>query len=127
VRNETDDAHYSEMPKFGEFLSDDEISQVVNHVLALSGQDYDAAKIAAGAMIFDDNCSACHMSDGTGDRDQGAPDLTDAIWLYGGDGDTLTATVNNSRFGVMPAWGPRLSGAQVNAVAAYVHQLGGGE
>ena len=67
------------------------------------------------------------MEDGTGDREQGAPNLTDAIWLYGGDEATLTETVINARFGVMPAWGPRLSDAEVNAVAAYVHQLGGGE
>lgn len=127
VRNETDDAHYSEMPKFGEFLEEEEIAQAVNHVLALSGQDHDAKMVTAGAIIFEENCSACHMEDGSGDRDQGAPNLTDAIWLYGGDAETLTATVTNSRFGVMPAWGERLSDAEVNAVAAYVHQLGGGE
>ena len=73
------------------------------------------------------------MEDGTGDRTQGAPNLTDAIWLYGGDVDSLTATVANARFGVMPAWSQEyrpvqgLTGAEINAVAAYVHQLGGGE
>lgn len=127
VRNDTDDAHYSEMPKFGEVLEQDEIAQVVQQVLALSGQDHDVALAADGAVVFEDNCAGCHMEDGKGDRDQGAPDLSDAIWLYGGDAETITATVTNSRFGVMPAWGPRLSDAQVNAVAAYVHQLGGGE
>ena len=67
------------------------------------------------------------MEDGTGDRDQGAPNLTDAIWLYGGDYATLKETVTNSRFGVMPAWQTRLTEAQIRAVTAYVHQLGGGE
>jgi len=127
VRNDTDDAHYSEMPKFGDFLEEEEIEQTINHVLALSGQDHDATMATEGAILFEENCSSCHMEDGSGDRDQGAPNLTDAIWLYGGDSEMLTATVTNSRFGVMPAWGPRLSDAQVNAVAAYVHQLGGGE
>lgn len=74
------------------------------------------------------------MEDGTGDRAQGAPNLTDAIWLYGGDVDTLTYTVANARFGVMPSWSfapeggeQRLSEAEIRAVAAYVHGLGGGE
>ncbi len=66
-------------------------------------------------------------------RDLGAPNLTDAIWLYGGSVETLTETVTNARFGVMPAWsedyrvGSGLTQAQINAVAAYVHQLGGGQ
>jgi cytochrome c oxidase cbb3-type subunit 3 len=73
------------------------------------------------------------MDEGTGDPFQGAPNLTDAIWLYGGDVDTLTETVTYSRFGVMPAWSEEfrpaqgLSQAEINAVAAYVHQLGGGQ
>ena len=128
IRNDQDEeARWSQMPAFGELLEEEEISQVVNHVLAISGADHDGAKAAMGAEIYADQCSACHAEDGTGDRDQGAPNLTDAIWLYGGDEATLMATVTNSRFGVMPAWGKRLSTADVNAVAAYVHQLGGGE
>ena len=68
-----------------------------------------------------------------GDKSLGAPNLTDAIWLYGGTEEMLTETVVNARFGVMPAWseeyrvGSGLSQAEINAVAAYVHQLGGGE
>ena len=128
IRNETDDdARYSQMPAFGELLEAEEIDQVVEHVLALAGAEHDAALATAGAEVYADNCSACHGDLGLGDREQGAPNLADAIWLYGGDRDTLHATVTYSRFGVMPAWGPRLSDAEVNAVAAYVHQLGGGE
>ncbi len=127
IRNETDEARYSEMPAFGDILSEEEIAQVVSYVMKLSGQEHDAASAASGETLFADNCSACHMEDGTGDRDQGAPNLTDAIWLYGGDEATLTETVSQSRFGVMPAWGTRLSVAEVNAVSAFVHQLGGGE
>lgn len=128
IRNEQDlDAHWSQMPAYGDLLSTEEIDQVVNHVLAISGQEHDAALAAAGEQVFLDQCSGCHMEDGTGDRLQGAPNLTDAIWLYGGDADTLRETVTNSRFGVMPAWGTRLTEAEVRAAAAYVHQLGGGE
>lgn len=128
IRNEQDDdARYSEMPKFGEILEEDELGQVVEFVLALSNQDHDAGLAAAGTMVFEDNCSACHGEEGKGDREQGAPDLTDAVWLYGGDRETVTQTVTNSRFGVMPAWSGRLSDADVRAAAIYVHSLGGGE
>jgi len=130
IRNEDDDdARYSEMPAFGrdELLEAEEIDQVVNFVMSLSGEAQDASLVTDGAVVFEDNCAACHMEDGTGDREQGAPNLTDAIWLYGGDYDTLTQTVNNARYGVMPNWNARLSPAQLRAVAVYVHQLGGGE
>ncbi|MBO9478860.1 cytochrome-c oxidase, cbb3-type subunit III [Shimia sp. R11_0] len=134
IRNEDDDdARYSEMPAFGELLEKEEIDQVVNFVMSLSGEAPDPSLVAAGAVVYEDNCSACHMEDGTGDREQGAPNLVDAIWLYGGDYDTLKETVTYSRYGVMPPWSRdassagRLTEAQVRAVSAYVHQLGGGE
>ncbi|MEP1328342.1 cytochrome-c oxidase, cbb3-type subunit III [Pseudophaeobacter sp.] len=130
IRNEdSDDARYSEMPAFGrdELLEKEEIDQVVNFVMSLSGDAQDPAQVEAGAVVFEDNCASCHMEDGTGDRSQGAPNLADAIWLYGGDYDSLMQTVNNSRYGVMPAWNTRLTEAQIRAVSAYVHQLGGGE
>ena len=128
IRNETDaDAHYSEMPAFGELLEPEEIDGAVQYVLKLSGQDHDAALAAAGETVFADQCAACHGDGGLGDPSQGAPNLADAIWLYGGDPETLRETIEEARFGVMPAWGQRLSQAEVNAVAAYVHGLGGGE
>ena len=127
IRNETDDAHYSEMPAFGELLEEEQIDQVLHFVLQLSGQEHDAALAGPGGEVFLEQCSGCHGEEGLGDKYQGAPNLTDAIWLYGGDPETLRETIVNARFGVMPAWGERLSQAEVNAVAAYVHGLGGGE
>lgn len=128
IRNTTDaDARFSQMPAFGEMLEKGDIDAVVNHVLSISGQDHDAALAARGATVFADNCASCHGDAGTGDRAQGAPNLTDAIWLYGGDPTTLTETVTKARFGVMPAWTGRLSEADIRAVAGYIHSLGGGE
>ena len=134
IRNEqSPDARWSEMPAFGEVLADEEIAQVVAYVQKISEQESDAGLAAAGEAVFVDNCASCHADDGTGDRSLGAPNLTDAIWLYGGSEEVLTETVANSRFGVMPAWseehrpGSGLSQAEIHAVAAYVHQLGGGE
>ncbi|MEL7256326.1 MAG: cytochrome-c oxidase, cbb3-type subunit III [Pseudomonadota bacterium] len=130
IRNEEDpDARYSEMPAFGrdELLAEEEIEQVVNYVMSLSGEAQDAAQVEAGAVVYADNCAACHGEAAEGDIFQGAPNLNDAIWLYGGDYASLMETVNNARFGVMPSWTNRLSEAEIRAVTAYVHQLGGGE
>jgi len=128
IRNDTDwDARYSEMPAFGDMLENNEIDAVVEYVTSLSMADFDAGKAEAGAAIFLDNCSSCHGENALGNRDLGAPNLADAIWLYGGDRKALTYTVENARFGVMPAWGQRLTDADVRAVSVYVHSLGGGE
>jgi cytochrome c oxidase cbb3-type subunit III len=130
IRNTTDaEARYSEMPRFGadDLLEKDQINQVVEHVLALSGQDHDAALAAGGAVVFAEQCAGCHGEQGMGDRAQGAPDLTDAIWLYGGTRAAILNSVTLARFGVMPNWNTRLSEDEIRAVAHYVHSLGGGE
>lgn len=130
IRNTQDpDARYGLMPRFGldELLEKDQIAAVVEHVLAISGQDHDAALAATGATVFAENCAACHLEKGEGNRELGAPRLTDAIWLYGGTRDDLLYSVTNARNGVMPAWATRLSPDQIRAVAVYVHSRGGGE
>lgn len=128
IRNEVDpDARYSEMPVFGEILEDEEIDAVVEYVYSLSSTEFDATLAEAGGIVYEDNCSACHGEAAQGDYEQGAPNLADAIWLYGGSREALHETVTYSRYGVMPPWGVRLSEADVRAVSAYVHSLGGGE
>lgn len=130
IRNTTDpDARYSEMPKFGAdgLLDATQIGDVVEYVLQISGQEHDAAMASAGATVFADNCAACHGDMGQGDQTQGAPKLSDALWLYGGDRASLLNTVTNAHFGVMPAWAGRLPEDQIRAVALYVHSLGGHE
>jgi len=129
IRNEEDaDARYSEMPAFGDILEPAQVEQVVNYVMSLSGEPQDASLVAAGETVYMDNCAACHGEQAQGDIYQGAPNLSDAIWLYGGDYETVKYTVVNSRYGVMPPMGGAdLSEAEIRAVSLYVHQLGGGE
>jgi len=128
IRNETDfDSHYSAMPAFGEILEPGEIDNVVDYVLSLSNAEIDAASAEAGAVVYMDNCAACHGEQALGDPGLGAPNLADAIWLYGGDRETVEYSVKNARFGIMPAWGQRLDEEDVRAVSVYVHALGGGE
>lgn len=117
------------MPAFGRdgILKPDDVQDVVSYVRLLSKREGPSASSARGATLFANNCAVCHGADGKGSREQGAPNLTDDIWLYGGDRDTLTQTVENARAGVMPAWGSRLDPVTIKMLAAYVHSLGGGE
>ncbi len=125
VRSEADgDTRYSEMPAFSDILDDQEITDVAAYVIGMSDG---AAADHPGAEVYADNCASCHGADGGGDRSQGAPRLSDAIWLYGGDQQTVEATIRNSRYGMMPPWTGRLTEAQIRQVAVYVHGLGGGE
>jgi cytochrome c oxidase cbb3-type subunit 3 len=119
----------SMMPAFGRdgVLQPAQIEQLVAHVRTVSHQQPANRAAAAGAALFAQNCASCHGADAKGNRQVGAPNLTDAIWLYGGDPDTIRATLTNGRGGVMPHWAGRLDPATIKMLAAYVHSLGGGE
>ncbi len=124
-----DQTRMSQMPAFGRdgVLQPDEIQFVVSYVRTLSGVEKVGAAARRGATIFAANCAVCHGADGRGNRSLGAPNLSDRIWLYGGDRQSITESVVNSRYGMMPSWGQRLDPVTVKMLAAYVHSLGGGE
>ncbi|MDX0413766.1 cytochrome C oxidase Cbb3, partial [Sinorhizobium medicae] len=62
-----------------------------------------------------------------GNREMGAPNLADAIWLYGEGEQAVIAQMKTPKHGVMPAWLPRLGDPVVKELAVFVHSLGGGE
>lgn len=130
VRNpDHDQTRFSQMPAFGRdgILTGRQIQDVVSYVRVLGGSEAASASSRRGAEIYANNCAVCHGPQGHGDRAQGAPNLTDAIWLYGGDRATMVESVTNSRQGVMPRWGHILDPVTIRMLAAYVHSLGGGE
>lgn len=130
IRQPGDDAtRLSQMPAFGKdgILTAAQIQDLVSHVRVLSQQEPMSAGAARGATLFAANCAVCHGDTAKGNRLVGAPNLTDRIWLYGGDRATLTQTITNARYGIMPAWGNRLDPVTIKMLAAYVHSLGGGE
>jgi len=128
IRTEDDDeTRSSEMPAFGEVLERDEITDVTHYVLSISGEMHNPSLIGSGKKIFAENCADCHGEKGAGNRDFGAPNLTDRIWLYGSSQKAVAETITAGRKGMMPAWKDRLSEAQLRQVAYFIHQLGGGE
>ena len=122
------------MPAFGRdgILKRADVDNVGDYVRSLAGAAPDPkvdlkADLTAGKKIFLDNCAVCHGESGKGNRELGAPNLSDAIWLYGADKPSVVNGIWNGRGGVMPAWAGRLDDATIKALAVYVHSLGGGE
>jgi cytochrome c oxidase cbb3-type subunit III len=129
IRSEHPDSRFNMMPAFGTdgILERGQINDVAEYVLSLSNSATDASAAARGEEIFLEQCAACHMDDGGGSHDLGAPDLTNAIWLYGGDKADIVTTISQSRAGMMPAWTGRLDETTIKQLAVYVHSLGGGQ
>jgi cytochrome c oxidase cbb3-type subunit 3 len=118
------------MPAFGRdgILKRADIESVADYVRSLAGLAVDPkSDLAAGKKIFADTCAVCHGEDGKGKRELGAPNLTDAIWLYGPDKAAIVDGIWNGRGGVMPAWAGRLDDVTIKALAVYVYSFGGGE
>lgn len=103
------------------------VNEVTSYVLSLGGIKAPEDWVAAGKPRFDTLCAACHGVDGRGNPALGAPNLTDTVWLYGGDFASVAASVRDGRNGVMPAWRQRLSEDQVRVIAAWVVAKGSRE
>jgi cytochrome c oxidase cbb3-type subunit 3 len=122
--------HEGNMPAFGRegILKPDQISAVASYVRSLSGLPTEKGiDLALGKKVFADNCAVCHGPEGKGNREVGAPNLTDHIWLYGPDKATIMQGVQNGRGGEMPAWQGRLSDPIIKALTVYVWTFGGGQ
>jgi cytochrome c oxidase cbb3-type subunit 3 len=112
------------MIAWGDMLGEQGVDKVVAYVQKLSGQPHDAALATEGEQLFlTTGCVGCHGMDGKGMAAVGAPDLTDSIWLYGGDAATLKESISKGRAGVMPAFGERLGEQRVRLLAAYALHL----
>lgn len=103
-------------------LGEDNVNNLVQYVLSLSGSPHDAAKAAAAKPLFA-TCAACHGADGKGNPAVGAPNLTDHTWLHGGSVADIHATIHDGREGHMPAWNQRLTDDKIRVIAAYVYHL----
>lgn len=115
------------MPALGEVLGPQGLNEVASYVVSLSGGTAPADWVSAGKTRFETICAGCHGVDGRGNQLVGAPNLTDASWLYGGDFNSVRTTVSGGRTNQMPAHLDMLGEAKVRLLAAYVLSLGEGE
>ena len=129
IRSDHDDTRSNDMPRFGldEVLTPAQISDVAEYTLSLSSTANDQAAAERGKEIFAEQCVACHGDDGKGNQELGSPNLTDALWLYGGEKADVVESIQTGRGGVMPAFTSRLDGVTIKQLAVYVHSLGGGQ
>lgn len=111
------------MPAWGPILGETNITNVVEFVLKRAGREHDEAKAALGEQVFASNCAACHGADGKGNQQMGTPNLTDDVWLYGGEPAVIRQTVRGGRAGVMPAHQETLKPERIHLLAAYVYSL----
>lgn len=124
-----DETRVSQMMAFGRdgVLDDRQVRAVAAYVRSLSDLPMgasDKALVEDGKQVFADNCVACHGEDGHGSTDVGAPNLTDATWIYGSDAQTVYTTIYSGRQGHMPHWEGRLSPVDIKILALYVGTLG---
>jgi len=129
IRTAQSNDRQGSMPAFGRdgILKRPDIEAVADYVRLLAGLNTDKpANLERGKEVFAETCAVCHGADGRGRREVGAPNLTDAIWLYGSDRTSIVEGLWNGRGGVMPAWEGRLDESTIKALTIYVHTLGGG-
>ena len=127
IRSGDGESRFSEMPAFKDMLQPGEIRQVAAYVTSLTGTPVDAGMVEPGKALFADNCASCHGEKAEGNREMGAPDLADAIWLKGETEEAIARQIASPRHGSMPAWSGRLGDVTIKQLALYVHSLGGGE
>jgi len=122
------DTRTSQMPAFGRdsMLPRPDIDNVIAFVRSLAlpdAKDIPADRIAAGKAVFAANCASCHGDDAKGNVEMGAPNLTDSLWIYGGDAQAIETTVWGGRQGHMPTWENRLSALDRKILALYLVDL----
>lgn len=112
------------MPPQGELVGGDEgAKDVAHYVLALSGRPHDSQRASRGKPKFDMICAACHGLDGKGNKQIGAPNLTNEVWLHGGSESMIVETILKGRKDEMPPHKGLLDEAKIHLLAAYVYGL----
>lgn len=102
--------------------SSDDVKNLANYVLSLSGSPHDSVRAGLGKSKFT-ACAACHGMDGKGNPALGAPNLTDSVWLHGYGEAAIISIVNSGKTSQMPAQTGKLTDAQIQVLTAYVWGL----
>jgi cytochrome c oxidase cbb3-type subunit 3 len=102
--------------------SPEDVKNVAQYVLSLSGGPHDSVRSQLGKFKFS-ACAACHGANGKGNTAIGAPNLTDDIWLHGWGEQAIIDMVNKGKTNEMPAQSGKLTPAQIHVLTAYVWGL----
>lgn len=102
--------------------SSEDVKNVANYVLSLSGSPHDSLRASLGKAKFG-ACAACHGMDGKGNQALGAPNLTDGIWLHGWGENAIVSIINTGKVNQMPAQADKLTEAQIHVLTSYVWGL----
>lgn len=102
--------------------SSDDVRNVANYVLSLSGSGHSDVAAQLGRSKFA-VCAACHGADGKGNKSLGAPNLTDRIWLHGGGEQAVIQIIVGGKNNIMPAQDKLLTPGQIHVLGAYVWGL----
>jgi cytochrome c oxidase cbb3-type subunit 3 len=97
----------------------EDVKNVAQYVLSLSGSLHNAQSAALGKPKFE-ICAACHGADGKGNQDLGTPNLTDNIWLHGSGEAAIIAIINKGKTNQMPAHATKFSPEQIHVLTSYV-------
>jgi cytochrome c oxidase cbb3-type subunit 3 len=129
IRSDHKQTRDSQMPRYGveKLLTDAQINDVADFVMDLSKSAAKPDSTTAGGKIYQEQCASCHGADGKGIAEQGSPNLTDSIWLYGSTREAVIESIRTGRGGKMPWWVDRLDPVTLKSLAVYVHSLGGGK
>ena len=128
IRSTHEETRENQMPAFGSdgILEREQIAALADYLLYLSGHsDQEASEDTI--TLYQENCAACHGENAQGLPEMGAPNLANAIWLYGGERADIIESISRARAGVMPHWEGRLDDVTIKQLIVYVHSLGGGQ
>jgi cytochrome c oxidase cbb3-type subunit 3 len=111
------------MPAWESILGEDGIAEATAYILSLNSRDADPVKVAAGEKHYQTYCVACHGPEAKGNQALGAPNLTNGIWLYGGNAEQIAHSLRIGRNGQMPAFANTLGEDKIHLVSAYIYGL----
>ncbi|MFA6041704.1 MAG: cytochrome-c oxidase, cbb3-type subunit III [Methylophilus sp.] len=108
------------MPPMGAAIgTPDDVKNVANYVLSLSGSLHDSGRAGLGKEKFA-VCAACHGVDGKGNQMIGSANLTDNVWLHGAGEAAIIKRINEGKTNQMPAWESKFTPEQIHVLASYV-------
>lgn len=127
IRSDIEKTHESQMPPFGEygFITPEEVEAVALYERFLSHGEENYPP--EGKQVFTEYCVECHLENGEGDPEYGAPRLNDKVTLYGDSLETLIETITYGRQGIMPHFVGTLDEYTLKQLTFFVHSAGGGE